>query len=459
MNHNDTLTRMRLANPADAADPDELAALRAVIEAEMAAPSGKERKPPLRWQPRPAVAVTVALVVTLALFLPLRYVGQGDGTADVAATTPTSSVIAPSTAPPASVAATPVLPLSVHPGELQWRRVDMPGLSGSYQWFDSVIAGGPGLIAVGSPNGEYEAFMWTSEDGIEWLPSIVEGAPNYGWAFDVTAGGPGYVAVGSRIWSSSDGVRWTNADVTGPIVGELRAVTVGGPGLVAVGKFGLLQASIYTSTDGLVWSLIPEEGAPEGAYESEITDIVAGGPGLVAVGHLGGIGAVWTSPDGFEWTRVPHDPEVFGYGAEGTELSSIAAGDAGFVAVGRVTDDNTMGIWRSDDGLTWSVVPLDPTVVNEHHALATVISTEQGFLAGGDGGQGDAGVWFSPDGISWTRLTGEALGGLDVEHITDLTVLGDSVIAVGVRFFETGSSGEDRIGDSEVVWIGEPAQE
>ena len=46
-----------------------------------------------------------------------------------------------------------------------------------------------------------------------------------------------------------------------------------------------------------------------------MVSVTAGGPGLVAVGFEASfverIGAVWTSPDGIEWTRVPHDQSVF----------------------------------------------------------------------------------------------------------------------------------------------------
>jgi len=44
--------------------------------------------------------------------------------------------------------------------------------------------------------------------------------------------------------------------------------------------------------------------------------VTVGGPGLVAVGLDESSGdkdaAVWTSPDGITWSRVPHDDAVFG---------------------------------------------------------------------------------------------------------------------------------------------------
>ena len=120
--------------------------------------------------------------------------------------------------------------------------------------------------------------------------------------------------------------------------------------------------------------------------------------------------------------------------------------------MGRITDDGTMGVWRSSDGLIWSAIPLDPAVFNGSHELTTVIGTNVGFIVGGTGENNDAAVWYSPDGLEWMRLeTGEALGGPGNQIINDIAVLGDRIVAVGVEFVDGV--------DKEVVWIGEPAAE
>ena len=46
-----------------------------------------------------------------------------------------------------------------------------------------------------------------------------------------------------------------------------------------------------------------------------------------------GNAAVWTSPDGFTWSRVPHDEAVFG-GAGEQKMVSVTGGGLGLVAVG-----------------------------------------------------------------------------------------------------------------------------
>lgn len=447
MNGNeDTLGRLRLADPAPTADPDEIVLLRSMIDEAIAAhsnPSQKmpERSPVARRSWRPVVVVAAALLVSLAVFVPVMLFGGGDHV-DVGATTIASPTIATSTS------AGPVVP--VNPVGFRWTRAETPGWAGAYLWFDGVVAGGPGLIAVGSPDWPEPTFIWTSTDGLEWSPATTADAAGSGWAFDVIAGGPGYVAVGSSVWTSTDGVEWTRID--GGIIGELRAVTVGGPGLVAVGTVSDGPATVWTSVDGLQWSQVMPEGPLFGHTNTEMLDVVAGGPGLVAVGHSGGVGAVWTSSDGLEWERVPHDQSVFGNGSEGTELASIASDGSLLIAVGRITDDGTMGVWKSLDGVTWTKVALDALVLNESHELTTITYTGAGFVAGGDGGNGDAGAWFSVDGSMWVRVdTGDALAGPGYQRISDITVFENHLVAVGWELEGARSS--------EVVWIAQSSQE
>jgi hypothetical protein len=115
----------------------------------------------------------------------------------------------------------------------------------------------------------------------------------------------------------------------------MNSVTAGGPGLVAVGR-SEGNAAVWTSPDGITWSRIPHDESAFG--DSYMTSVTAAGPGVVAVGQTGletGVGqspdaAVWTSVDGANWTRVPHDESVFG----GRYMAEVTVAGSGLVVVG-----------------------------------------------------------------------------------------------------------------------------
>ena len=200
----------------------------------------------------------------------------------------------------------------------------------------------------------------------------------------------------------------------------MGSVTVGGPGLVAVGAtggwFGDGDAAVWTSPDGITWSRVPHDEAVFGGGRIRMSSVTVGGPGLVAVGWDGRIladvpdvdAAIWTSVDGDTWTRVPHDEEVFG----GAWMESVTAGGPGLVAVGGTEGFWTGGdavVWTSVDGFTWSRVPHDETVFggNGVQQMLSVTAGGPGLVAVGM--SGGMGPWDNNPGANaavWTSVDG-----------------------------------------------------
>ena len=205
--------------------------------------------------------------------------------------------------------------------------------------------------------------------------------------------------------------------------GVMYAVTTGGPGLVAVGanhldyytrqevsdlfsygdevRAGTADAVVWTSPDGFTWSRVPhDEAVFGGPGEQRMVSVTAGGPGLVAVGgvweKLDGTyemsdAAVWTSPDGLEWSRVPHDEAVFarsgGLGDKNEQMVSVVTGGPGLVAVGfdSVGDCGwNAAVWTSPDGLTWSRVPDDRGCAGPYDRMLSVTVGPSGLVAVGE---------------------------------------------------------------------------
>ena len=144
---------------------------------------------------------------------------------------------------------------------------------------------------------------------------------------------------------------------------------------------------------------------------------MVGAPGLVAVGFDNALdemmmsanpmmgsnqaAAVWTSPDGLTWFRVPHDGEVFGGPGTHPPMSS------GGTTSDQVSDD--------EEGIHWP----------DRQEMNSVVVGGPGLVAVGTG------VWTSPDGVSWSLVSDDdPIGG----HLEDVTAGGPGLVAVGTGF-------------------------
>ena len=195
---------------------------------------------------------------------------------------------------------------------LEWERVAhdpevFGGTDGRLIVLQSVTAGGPGLVAVGSEDGS--AAVWTSTDGTAWQrlgdDGSIFGSSGFGRITDVTVGVPGLVAVGAEdqsgaVWTSTDGTDWSRGPggaemFASELVGDdafvgLDAVSSGGPGLVAFSTEGYpdqfaFVVAAWTSVDGLTWQRVPSnDDGNVFTIEGYVTSVIEGGPGLVAVG-------------------------------------------------------------------------------------------------------------------------------------------------------------------------------
>ncbi|HUF38080.1 MAG TPA: hypothetical protein VMN57_06125 [Anaerolineales bacterium] len=261
---------------------------------------------------------------------------------------------------------------------------------------------------------------------------------------DVAAGGPGVVAVGFEVrdgdinaaaWYSPDALGWfrvtESPDLRGSGVQTINAVATGTSRLIAVGmeKIGDDEnAAVWASTDGVLWTRIRAGNGVFGDTNSQVMeDVIAVGDGFVAVGvektDAEVRGAVWTSPDGTAWQRVPHSEGSFGGTTRFTTLKAIAPLGSSLLAVGSVEPVDDIDVdaaaWLSHDGgATWIPVDAPETSLGdsgpvrfqrvygvvESGAGWFMVATEQN-LAGSPSGEFVNGlIWHSSDGSEWSRI-------------------------------------------------------
>ncbi len=399
------------------ASPPEVEPITDVLEAPGGRPPGRRR---VLWAT--LVVGTLAALVVAAFVLP--NIGGEPG--------PTGPTNGQTTGPTDGTGA------EFPPQRLQpaWLWLKDPAPDAGDQVMSDVVAIPDGLVAVGhvvGANGPDDAEAWFSRDTTKWRVSDSESleGPDDQRLLAVTGFGDRVIAGGwegddAALWVSDDsGETWTRSDAT---LGEgmVRDFAVFGSTLVAVGAVGsspdltLQDAAVWTSPDGLEWTPVGDPDL-QGVDGQHIWAVQPVGGRLFAVGFNFASdgtydGAIWTSSDAIEWSRV--DPAMFD--EPGSQLiKGVVGGTVGLslVAVGcedeldrcdLVGSDSDAAVWTSDDGGgSWAQAPLESEWLIGEGVQAMYAVSRQGsnFIAAGTHtaatGDLDGAVWTSSDGLNW----------------------------------------------------------
>ncbi len=311
-------------------------------------------------------------------------------------------------------------------------------------WTPVTLPSVPSVGAFGGPGGGFSALpggfidfvpasptrtlVFTSPDGSHWSQTgVVTGTDAAGIRGPVASDGHVYVALGGEgggtyyggqsngaAWVSRDLRSWTKAPHQVAFGGaEFDAVAAGPAGFVATG-FDQGGQSMWTSPDGLRWSVLRDARAfPPGASPGPI---VRTSDGLLIVGALDGQAAVWTSPDGRRWTL--HTPIP---GASSVLFEGLARGDAGYVTLGVASGGSGIEVapgdfrlpvvpFVSSDGLAWRAGPSSAALFGV--GIASLVAAPGGYVATGTVGTA-VGLWTSRNGIAWIPVAGVDLAAAD----------------------------------------------
>ncbi len=304
---------------------------------------------------------------------------------------------------------------------------------------------GGGFIVVGSDtsSGSQDAAVWLSPDGNTWskVSSSALGGPGRQSMNRVsgTGTGVGILAVGSTTNSSDgtqDGAIWTSdngghdwtllpvSDLGGPGDQVVKRVTVLKSGIttgfVAVGTSTLngdSDAAAWTSTDGKTWTRVPDPNSVLGGPGNQgMTDVQTFGTTLIGAGFAASSkgdldGAIWTSTNGTDWTRVQNS-SLGGPGdqvitrvlitkpVEGSDIPAIVAGGSS-----TVNSDEDAAIWYSTDGTNWNREESTAAALGgQNTQVIQTVAQDAGELVavGSDASAGDqnVGVWTAQTPVS-----------------------------------------------------------
>src|SRR5580704_5201950 len=205
-----------------------------------------------------------------------------------------------------------------------------------------------------------------------------------------------------------------------------RTATVGGPVLAVVAaalvlvlatghfpKFGPLTANQQQNAAvAAAFGTYPDH--EQRGVSQTVDRVVASGNTIVTMGSQTSDGLVrqqfFASTDGGATWRLA-SAHVPGGGSAplGHVASRLAGAPGGWLAVG------PQAIWTSPDGLNWTLAAthgISPQLPGDQVLVLT--NTAQGFLAAGEaataGGGTQAVIWTSRDGLTWQRKTAAQLG-------------------------------------------------
>jgi hypothetical protein len=138
-------------------------------------------------------------------------------------------------------------------------------------------------------------------------------------------------------------------------------------------------------------------------------------------------GRIWTSKDGAAWSVAA----VAAGGAGDQRLTSVAGGPLGFVAGG--TDGSLPAVWFSADGMSWSRLtgPFEASQRIEGLAVGARGAVAVGTIT--TSGDVDGMVWFSADGTNWRSVPLGSAGftGPAEQAVHSVTATSGGFVAVG----------------------------
>ena len=195
----------------------------------------------------------------------------------------------------------------------------------------------------------------------------------------------------------------------------------------------IVNSSIYTSADGVSWSMLKDLGIPD-------IDSIHTANGKIFL--LGREGQILSSADGLNWETA--NTNHLNNATVGNWLRSITYNGSVYVCVGMFGN-----IFTSSDGINWRHTQLEiKTDLND------VIWTDNRFVAVGGAGT----VCTSYDGVDWKQYF--KYENINLENVvwTGKQILASSTIGDAYEIDESGQiSRLSKVGSSstDIIWTGE----
>lgn len=244
--------------------------------------------------------------------------------------------------------------------------------------------------------------MWSSSDGNSWTEIKANNAAAFSARINhavVSYAGKLWIIGGysstafadlNDVWSSSDGVSWTEVASISTSTFTRRArlaVVVFNDKMYMIGGYsdGSYLPDVMSSTDGLNWQTVTSNaGFGARAYHSCVVFNnklwVIGG----AISSTGYKNDVWSSPDGVTWTQ---ETSSAAFSARQGHKCFVY-GNKMWVVGGQETVGYSNEVWSSSDGINWSKPAMTNTIAAGRAFSAGAVFNDKMWVIGG--GQGSS---------------------------------------------------------------------
>jgi hypothetical protein len=276
--------------------------------------------------------------------------------------------------------------------------------------------------------------VWSSSDGINWTPQNGF-LPHFGsivvfnnklWLIggeiEPTCGTTCTPNYKNDVWSSSDGITWTQETAAATfsarsghrlVVYNNKMWLIGGDdGILKPispndDNLGSLKNDVWSSTDGITW--VQQTAATAFPARSDFTVVVYNNQLWLIGGYQGGFYKtdVWSSNDGINWSQQ-------------TAAAAFYAGPTQVMVYNNqlwliAGENNT--VWSSSDGIIWmNPATADPFKTGSGGYQAVTFNNELWLIGGSNSTGNQNEVWSSSDGITWVQRTAAAAFSPRINH-------------------------------------------
>ncbi|MER3376366.1 MAG: hypothetical protein RIM83_17130 [Allomuricauda sp.] len=258
--------------------------------------------------------------------------------------------------------------------------------------------------ANGSVNGGLLNDVWSSTDGVNWTEVVPNNSPesfipredhttvvfqNKIWVI----GGGGINGLLNDVWSSPDGITWTQETDNAGFVGRRAHISlvfndriwmIGGED----GNFA--YNDVWSSSDGIEWEVETNNAAfsPRFMHSSAVFQEkiwVIGGINSNQGSGVGNLNDVWSSSDGVSWSIETVDASFSPRRGHSTAVYKNRL----WVIAGNLNND----LWSSEDGINWNE---ETEVINfsGRGEQANLVYDDKLWIVGGWRGSLLNDVWF-----------------------------------------------------------------